>query len=1193
MQDRKTRSRTPKATARRVSLLMASITAATLVVGSAPALAQRPDNRGTEFVLGFMANYSGTESAVLFVTGNIATNGTVSIPGLSFSTAFSVTPGVITSISLPTDVEMTGSDVTAAKGVLVTADDEIVVYGLNQVSFTTDAFLGLPTDILGTGHIVQGYGSSEFVIAGVREGTTVSITPSVSTGSRTAGVPFDIVLNRLDTYQLQGGELAGTLIMSDQPVAVFAGASCTNVPSTASACDHIVEQLPPTETWGVNFLTVPLATRTAGDVFRITARDDGTEVRIDDVLVATLGSGEFHEADLASGTFHEINTSSPSLVMQYSKGTSADDVTSDPFMMMIPHTQQFLRGYTVTTPAADPVAFNNFVNVVVPTIVAADCRIDGEAFTSTFTAIGTSGYSGAQQAVDIGSHTLSCPNPFGAYAYGFADYDSYGYPSGLAVDPIPPEDCKLDPDLDLNPVGAEHTVTARLTEDYINPFAGVGVAFFVAGTNEAAEGTCSPDPDCITGENGEVSFTYTGSGGVGVDQISGSFLNSEEEIVACRPASNALKFWDDDCNENGVPDTCDLSCGGFGETCSDFAECGLSEDLDDNGVPDECGPAASLAPEIAFNPPGTEHTLTATLSLYGEPLFDVDVDFSVVSGPNEDDQGTDTSNEGGEAQFTYTGDGGYGVDRIVATFMDETEQTVESNIALKFWDDDRNQNDIPDTCDLSCRGFGGLCAAFAGCGIDPIVHPAVEAGAWGEGIATDEDDGLTTVFLAAQDAGLLIYQYTDPAEPDTVPIATFTLPGDCSFEDLALIDDTLFAAAGWCGMAVIDVADPFSPLLRGLFESPIYVEDVAADLVDDGGAIEGVAYVADYFEGLWIVAITDPGAPQSLDFSATLVPIDTGLEGNPIALDFSAGDGGTRVYVAHTQGLSIVDAGLAQVEGSCTTNPLGLELDELTRVPQDVVVGGDFAYVPVWIDGLLVVDVSVPSELAGECSGEVLETDQAYFKATLSGWGSKLFVTEGQCGLAAFGIDGSVLAEPSSIPIAQEFDCLAEPPVSPIDRDRPFAWGIHERDGTVAVSWGRLGELDPRGGGFQILEVAVDERQFVVIAGDQPDDDADGVADAEDNCLGIANADQTDSDLDGFGNACDADYNGDGSVGLGDFGIFTAAYGATSSDDHYDARVDHNADGNIGLLDFGVFSQRWGNPPGPSGLACAGSVPCP
>lgn len=36
-----------------------------------------------------------------------------------------------------------------------------------------------------------------------------------------------------------------------------------------------------------------------------------------------------------------------------------------------------------------------------------------------------------------------------------------------------------------------------------------------------------------------------------------------------------------------------------------------------------------------------------------------------------------------------------------------------------------------------------------------------------------------------------------------------------------------------------------------------------------------------------------------------------------------------------------------------------------------------------------------------------------------------------------------------------------------------------------------------------------------------PDADADGVPDAEDNCLMVSNADQTDSDEDGFGDACD------------------------------------------------------------------------
>jgi hypothetical protein len=37
------------------------------------------------------------------------------------------------------------------------------------------------------------------------------------------------------------------------------------------ACDHLVEQLPPVNQWGRQFVTMPLATRSGGDTFRILA----------------------------------------------------------------------------------------------------------------------------------------------------------------------------------------------------------------------------------------------------------------------------------------------------------------------------------------------------------------------------------------------------------------------------------------------------------------------------------------------------------------------------------------------------------------------------------------------------------------------------------------------------------------------------------------------------------------------------------------------------------------------------------------------------------------------------------------------------------------------------------------------------------------------------------------------------------
>jgi hypothetical protein len=67
-----------------------------------------------------------------------------------------------------------------------------------------------------------------------------------------------------------------------------------------------------------------------------------------------------------------------------------------------------------------------------------------------------------------------------------------------------------------------------------------------------------------------------------------------------------------------------------------------------------------------------------------------------------------------------------------------------------------------------------------------------------------------------------------------------------------------------------------------------------------------------------------------------------------------------------------------------------------------------------------------------------------------------------------------------------------------------------------------------RGGGGNLL---TDDDFFnVIVTCDSApaDGDGDGVADAEDNCPTIANADQADADADGLGDACDSDTDGDG-----------------------------------------------------------------
>ena len=113
-------------------------------------------------------------------------------------------------------------------------------------------------------------------------------------------------------------------------------------------------------------------------------------------------------------------------------------------------------------------------------------------------------------------------------------------------------------------------------------------------------------------------------------------------------------------------------------------------------------------------------------------------------------------------------------------------------------------------------------------------------------------------------------------------------------------------------------------------------------------------------------------------------------------------------------------------------------------------------------------------------------------------------------------------------------------------------------------------------------------------AGPCDDSDGDGVCLQDDNCSAKPNASQTDTNSDGYGNACDADYTNDGFVGGPDFVVLSQQYGRSFCDASYDPDVDLTEDDFIGGPDFTRFSAGFGGPPGPSGLACAGvSVPCP
>ena len=401
------------------------------------------DSQGDDFWVMFPGNL-GTATLPLYITSGVNTSGTVSIPGLSFTTNFNVTAGVITTVNLPTTASVTSSDVVQSKGIHIVANDDITVYGFSVVPYTTDAFLAFPTDAIGKDYTIMAYknvnivNATQFGIVAAESGTTtVTITPSVTTGSRTAGVPYNISLTQGQTYMLRNtgsspNDLTSTTISADKKVAVFGGHQCSNIPSgSVYYCDYLVEQLPPNSAWGTEFATVPLFGR-SGDTFRIMAQQAGTTVSINGSSVATLGAGQFYESVLTG--YNKITANNPILVGQYSNsGTYDNAVNADPFFLLVPPTDQFLTDYRVN--CGTPNIAVNYINIIAKTTQTSTVTVDGSG-VGPWTVIPGTSFSGIRVPVSAGQHSVNSTFPIGVFVYGFGIDDSYGYLGGQSFSPV-------------------------------------------------------------------------------------------------------------------------------------------------------------------------------------------------------------------------------------------------------------------------------------------------------------------------------------------------------------------------------------------------------------------------------------------------------------------------------------------------------------------------------------------------------------------------------------------------------------------------------------------------------------------------------------------------------------------------------------------------------------------------------------
>ena len=332
------------------------------------------------------------------------------------------------------------------KGIRVTAEGQssIVVYGLNYEIFTSDAFLSLPCDRLPVDHYEYygvsysggGHGLSHLLIVGCEDGTVLEIGSEV------------VQLNEMETYFWETDFVTGTRIVSDKPLVVYAGHRCTNIPGSASACDHITEQIPPTAIWGTNFMSASFSGRSSGDIYRILASQASTSVSINcstlGVLTYNLSTaGSWQEISTPENSFCFISSDKPLLVMQFALGNSYDGV-GDPFMLMTTPVEQYSNNYIFNVL---PEFSTNYITVYVTPddyqpsdIIVDDTSLESSTWTPVYCSSNEEicGYI-TYVTLSAGEHQLfhtDVTSSIGVSAYGFNSFNSYGYPGGLQLEPV-------------------------------------------------------------------------------------------------------------------------------------------------------------------------------------------------------------------------------------------------------------------------------------------------------------------------------------------------------------------------------------------------------------------------------------------------------------------------------------------------------------------------------------------------------------------------------------------------------------------------------------------------------------------------------------------------------------------------------------------------------------------------------------
>jgi len=432
----------------------------------------KKSTEGTDFWFGFMEsrNYSNNHYIEITVTARESTKFKIftGAQETQYGSEYLVQGNNSVQIRIsPWElVEATGSEEIQDKGIRLVSENPVNVYALNYDRSSADVAVIYPIESLGKEYFAicfdpriderndGSYGNgrnSQFLVVAAEDSTRVIIIPSKVTDKLVnANDSIIVTLSKGEVYQVQSmnfdnltgqGDLTGSYILSDKPIAFFSGSLATTIPaeSGVNAWDHLYEQIPPIHSWGREYFAVPLKSREQ-DRYRVMAAKDSTIIYIDGSPPIFLDRGEFEEFVLYYNNPKRIYSEKPILVAQYSQSKSVDNNYTgghgDPFMIILSSTTQSKNDVTFVAYDSNQIQ-KYYVNIVTLTSEVGNIRFDGLTIQNEFKPFTGSFFSYAQKAIYPGTHRINNINEdrgFLAYVYGFGNVESYGYGVGFNLD---------------------------------------------------------------------------------------------------------------------------------------------------------------------------------------------------------------------------------------------------------------------------------------------------------------------------------------------------------------------------------------------------------------------------------------------------------------------------------------------------------------------------------------------------------------------------------------------------------------------------------------------------------------------------------------------------------------------------------------------------------------------------------------